>query len=210
LLGKRPPEGFVLELVAAASEVGPRWPGKARFSFANQYPSSSPFYHHWRWPHFLAAVFEQRSWIEQLAHCESWDVRRGSIEVLGAKWPDEATRTLLADRAVQDQTEFVRSAALQSLAEKWPDPTTRTLLAERARIDGVAASLIGAQHSQFGRIIFTRDVDGQAPYLYPRQPVSRKHIQKAAARANIVPEQIDQAVRSLSQLLGWDITIGAK
>ena len=40
---------------------------------------------------------------------------------MAEKWPDEATRDLLAQRAVQDDHEDPRSAALQALAEKWPD-----------------------------------------------------------------------------------------
>src|SRR5262249_11734462 len=75
LEGKRPPQDFMLDIVAAAREMGTRWPGKNVFKFVGQYPKSDPYYHHWRWPHFLASVFEQRAWIESLARCESWDVR---------------------------------------------------------------------------------------------------------------------------------------
>ena len=123
--------------------------------------------------------------------------------------PDESTRELLRARGVEDQDERVRSAALQSLAEKWPDETTRTLLAERAGVDGFAASFVGGRHSEFGRIVFTKDIDGRFPYINPRQPVSRDHIEKAAERAGIAVEQIDETVRSLSQHLGWDITHGS-
>ena len=128
LRGRRPPEPFVLDLVTAASDVGKRWPGKSAFRFSGQHPTGSEYFHHWRWAHFLSAVFEQRSWIQQLATCEGWDVRRGAIEVLAGKWPDQTTRELLEQRAVQDDNEYTRGAALQALAEQWPDQTTLRLL----------------------------------------------------------------------------------
>ncbi len=49
-------------------------------------------------------------------------------EALAEKWPDETTRELLAQRAVQDDQGGPRNAALQALAEKWPDETTLELL----------------------------------------------------------------------------------
>ena len=51
---------------------------------------------------------------------------------MAEKWPDQTTRDLLAQRAVQDKDGSPRSAALEALAEKWPDQTTRDLLAQRA------------------------------------------------------------------------------
>ena len=414
LQGKGPPESFILDLVGSAGDIGSRWPGKTVFQFEGQYPHSSPFYHHWRWPHFLAAVFQDRSWIEQLVHCESWDVRRGSIEVLadkwpdnatrallaqravedehGAprraaletladKWPDDATRALLAQRAVEDSDEFTRRAALETLADKWPDDATRALLAQRAVEDedgdlrgaaletlvdkwpddatrallaqravedeeggprgaalealadkwsieptrallekravedeeggprrvaletladkwpddatrallaqravedededlrgaalraladkwpddatrallaqravedeeggsrstalraladkwpddatrallaqravedasepvrGMACSALGKMHSEFGRILPTRDLDGLPPYFDPLEPIPRGHMERAAEQVGIGPNEIDTEVASLSSHLGWDLTFGAK
>ena len=34
-----------------------------------------------------------------------------------------------------------------------------------AGVDGFAASLFGGRDSEFGRIVFTRDVDGMDPYI---------------------------------------------
>ncbi len=110
-----------------------------------------------------------------------------------------------------------RSAALQALAEKWPDETTRKLLAERVADVGLSADrraehtvALGKLHSEFGRILFTRDLDGIGPYLDPAEPISRKHIERAAEKANIAADRIDETVRSLSEHLGWDITLGRK
>ena len=142
--------------------------------------------------------------------------RIAALPALADKWPDEATHKLLAERAVQDEDENPRIAALQALAEKWPDETTRKLLEECA----VDASLTGDQraahsvvlgnmHSEFGRIVFTKDLDGIAPYLDPAQAISREHIERAAKEANVPTDKIDDTVHSLSEHLGWDIEKGA-
>jgi len=143
-------------------------------------------------------------------------VRSAALQALAAKWPDEATRALLEQRAVQDDNYAPRSAALQALAAKWPDEATRALLAQRAvqdpddQVRGAAFSALGTMHSQFGRILPTRDLDGTEPYLDPLQPISPDHIRQAAKKTDIRPDDIDAQVASLSAHLGWDVTRGAK
>ncbi len=381
LKGLSPPEAFVLDVVAAGREMGTRWPGKTAFEFVGQYPESGAYHHHRFWPHFLAAVFEQRAWIGVLSRCSSSDVRIGSVEVLAEKWPDQATRDLLTDRAVKDSNEYTRREALVALAEKWPDPITRNLLAERAIRDkdraprmaalhalaekwldrttrdlfteravqdedrgprgvalrvlaknwpdlttrdlladravqdvseftrsdalqslaerwpdqtirdflaqravwddsefsrnsalealaenwpdqatfdllseravrdnneytrtvalqtlankwpnpttrdllvrltvegpdiwarGAACSALGRMHSEFGRILLTQHLSSFGPYLDPIEPIPREHIEKAAAKAGIRPDDIDAQLASLSVHLGWDVMSGAK
>ena len=61
-----------------------------------------------------------------------WEFRASACRALAEKWPDDATRALLAQRAFQDEDDIPRSAALQALAERWPDEATRALLAQRA------------------------------------------------------------------------------
>ena len=141
--------------------------------------------------------------------------RRAALEALAEKWPDEATRDLLSKRAVQDVDENPRRAALEALVEKWPDEATRNLLAERAvdaglssRERGMHCALFGGMHSDFGRIVFTIDVDGIAPYLDPEEPISRDHIERTANRTNVSAHRIDETLDSLSAYLGWDITKG--
>jgi hypothetical protein len=142
--------------------------------------------------------------------------RSAALQALAEKWPDQSTRDLLALRAVHDDNDETRSAALQVLAQTWPDQTTRNLLAQRAVQDpsaqgrGVAFYAMGKMHSGFGRILLTRDLDGIGPYLDPLEPIPREHIEKAAARAGIGPDDIDAHVTSLSAHLGWDVTVGAK
>ena len=74
---------------------------------------------------------------------------------------------------------------------------------------GVGGVVLGKMHSEFGRIVLTKDCDGIAPYLDITNPISREHIQRAAKKANIAADKIDEMVHSLSEHLGWDITRGA-
>jgi len=106
-----------------------------------------------------------------------------ALQALAEKWPDETTRELLAQRAVQDPSDHVR---------------------------GVACSALGKMHSEFGRILPTQGLNGYAPYLDPLEPIPRDHIEGAAERCGIRVEDIDAQVASLSAHLGWDITRGAE
>jgi hypothetical protein len=101
------------------------------------------------------------------------------------------------------------------------DAETYQLLKERAPSEGAAACVYGEQHSCFGSIVFrityAKSKYGIIPYLRtgaknffdPRQPIPAKHIQKAAEAAGIPRDKIDEAVRSLSAHMGWDITKGS-
>ena len=71
------------------------------------------------------------------------------------------------------------------------------------------ALIFGGMHSKFGQIVFTQDLHEMAPYLDPAKLISRDHIERAAKKANVLPDQIDETVRSLSAHLGWDITKGS-
>ncbi len=168
----------------------------------------------------LAGKWPDQSTRELLAQRAVQDedsvTRRAALQALAGKWPDQSTRELLAQRAVQDEDSVSRRAALQALAEQWPDQTTRSLLAHNAveapseSDRGVTCSALGKMHSEFGRILPTRDLDGVGPYLDPLQPIPRQHIEEAAAKLGIRPEDIDSQVSSLSAHLGWDVTRGAK
>ncbi|SJZ85390.1 HEAT repeat-containing protein, partial [Trichlorobacter thiogenes] len=119
-------------------------------------------------------------------------------------------------RAVKDDNVRTRSAAVRVLAAKWPDQTTRELLVQcivqgsNAETRGAACSALGKMHSEFGHILPTRDLDGIGPYLDPLKPISRKHIEKAAAQVGIRPDDIDAQVATLSAHMGWDVRVGAK
>jgi hypothetical protein len=144
----------------------------------------------------------------------SYAPRAAALQALVAKWPDGATRALLATWATEAPHHDVRRAALQALAENWPDEATRAVFAQRAvddpdeQVRRFAFFSLSKMHSEFGRILPTGDLDGWPPYLDPREPISRDHIQKAASKAGIRPDDIDAQVASLSAYLGWYITRG--
>jgi len=106
---------------------------------------------------------------------------------------------------------------MRELADNWPDESTRQLLSQRAADPSLTDEqrnehrvALGRLRSEFGRIVLTKDLDGIAPYLDPLEPIPRDHIERAAEQADIRPADIDAQVASLSALLGWDITRGAK
>jgi hypothetical protein len=145
---------------------------------------------------------------------EGSDTRGAALQALAKQWPDEATRSLLTQRAVEDEDSDTRGAALQALAKKWTDETTRSLLTQRALVApveqerGEACSLLAAMHSELGRILMTRDLDGMFPYLDPIKRIPRKHLEKAAEKAGIPYNHMDDQVASLSAYLGWDVLAG--
>jgi hypothetical protein len=139
-----------------------------------------------------------------------------ALRTLAEKWPDESTHELLRARAVEDPEGGTRGVALRELAERWPDESTRDLLRARAAEDpdilacGAAFSVLGAMHSEFGRLLPTKNLDGAGPYLNPRMALPRDHIEKAASRTGIASGDIDAQLASLSKHLGWDVTRGAR
>ena len=140
-----------------------------------------------------------------------------ALQVLAAKWPNETTHALLATWTTEAPHPAVRTAALRALAAKWPDRDRRcALLAQRAvqdpddQVRGAVFFALGEMHSEFGRILPMRDLYGIMPFRDPLQPISRDHIQQAAIKTGIRPEDIDAQVASLSAYVGWDVTRGAK
>ncbi|MEM8643138.1 MAG: HEAT repeat domain-containing protein [Cyanobacteria bacterium P01_G01_bin.54] len=155
-----------------------------------------------------------------LMHCavedEDVNLRNTALELLTEYWFDETIIELLMQCAVEDECANLRSIAIELLTGKWPDETTHQFLTQRAVEDknteprGTAWAALGQIHSLFGCILPTLYLDGFEPYLDPLEPVPRDHIEKAAAKAGIPPEDIDAQVASLSAHCGWDITIGAR
>jgi hypothetical protein len=198
-------------LVAAAKVIGPTWPGKSTFKFAGQYPASQYTIETYRgWPEFLAIVFRQRRWINELSLSGNATTRFNAIHTLVTYWPDNKTRQRIARRAKEDTNGNIRSTALQLLAENWLDIETHQLIEKLFPVNGAAASLYGKKHSQFGEVIFQKRPGISGFYLNPLKPLSAGHIQEAAQEAGIPPEKIDETVRSLSEHMGWDITKGSE
>jgi energy-coupling factor transporter ATP-binding protein EcfA2 len=200
-------EGFLTEITDAANALNVPWPGLSDIPHKNRLPSQ--LWQSFHWPKMIAAVLRDRSIIQQLGLANDWAVQWGAIEVLAEKWPDETTRRFLTERAVEDADPRTRRNALNELANKWPKEA-HDLLVKRAAEDGVAASIYAGKHSWFGKILFTRDLDGVSPYLNSVNPISREHIESAAERAKVPAKKIDDVVRSLSIHMGWDILKGSR
>ena len=167
----------------AGKTVAIAWPGKSFFEFTGQYPTGSIMAVHF-WPHFLAAVFRQRSWVEQLV------------------WKSDIVSVF--------RERIIRNQALKSLLIYWKDEQSLDLIKKFSFIDGEMSLLYGKEHSNFGEIVWdTNYWQKYKKYRDPRQPISAGHIQKAAEVAGIPPDKIDEAVRSLSAHMGWDITKGS-
>lgn len=135
--------------------------------------------------------------------------RMAALKSLVRAWPDAEIRDLLVSRSSQDEVAAVRRSALRWLLTYWSGDATSALLTERARRDGVAAAVAGGQHSRLGAIVFSKALDGQMPYLDPREPVSQLHLAQAAQAARVPTSELAETVASLSEHLGWDITRGA-
>ncbi len=133
-----------------------------------------------------------------------------ALKLLAQHWPNDETRRLITERVLQDEREWLCCWAVELLVEHWPDDDTRRLIKEQILVNGAAASLYGKEHSRFGQLVFydspTLLVFG---YNDPGEAIPSEHIQQAAKVAGILPDKIDETVRSLSEHMGWDITKGS-
>jgi hypothetical protein len=199
------------ELLSATHEIGSRWPRTDQFSdrALMRVHIFVSFISMQIWPEFVFAISPKRELLLEFINADYSGFRAGAIPVLARLWPDADTRRLINERALQDEDGFARSGALMALVENWPDEETELLLKQRAAIDGVAAWLLGKQHSIFGKIVFSREIEGHAPYLDPRQPLPSEHIEKAANKAGIKPEELGDTLAALSAHMGWDVTKGS-
>jgi GTPase SAR1 family protein len=210
---------FCWRLLVSAREVGRRWPGTATLweealKSATEVGAGilGPIY----LVNFMVCIRPERRPLERLIESEKYTLRSCAMEALAKNWPDDETRIRLTERATQDHGYSPRIAALRALSDNWPDETTHALLVARAIHDpdadvrGFAFCVLSGVHSKFGRILATRNRDGEAPYLDPREPIWRDQIECAATECDIRPEDIDDQVASLSAYVCWNITLGAK
>ncbi|MEM7013022.1 MAG: hypothetical protein AAF585_16235 [Verrucomicrobiota bacterium] len=60
------------------------------------------------------------------------------------------------------------------------------------------------------RRVFSKDVDGIAPFLNPWDAVSEEHLQRVKRRTNLTDEQLQTMIEEMNAELGWDIRVGKK
>jgi len=147
--------------------------------------------------------------VERLLHDTHSGVRHSALQAIVSTWPDEETRDAVSQAVVADPSDEVRDIAWQYLSEKWLDEKTRNLMRLRAHIDGHAASLLSGTSRSFGRLLFSRDLDGLPPYLNPREPIPVRHIGKAAMRIGLVGTRLTTELRKVNERLGWDVQRGS-
>jgi hypothetical protein len=155
-------------------------------------------------------------------------IRVKALELLAGaeQWADEPTRQLLTQRAVNDKESTVRAKALELLAsdERWAEHQETQDLPNRVKhAIGTGDSAVSRGHAAcfyFGTFgssdplsdtkkrVFSKDVDGVAPYLDPREPVADEHLAKVAENANLDDEQLAEIVEQMNATLGWDIRKG--
>ena len=86
-------------------------------------------------PRLCAMVTEHRDELTVLLnwfHGRSSDqIRSEAYAALADRWPDEASRQLLAKRAVEDEDVSARHTAIRKLVQHWPDTASRTILTDR-------------------------------------------------------------------------------
>ncbi|MCH8149173.1 MAG: hypothetical protein IH987_14525 [Planctomycetes bacterium] len=141
--------------------------------------------------------------------------------------PDDATRQLLSERAVEDDDNGVRVKALELLAghEPWADHE-ETLAARQRFIEECIRNAVEPEErgavacAWFGTVassdplsdakkrVFSCDADRVGPYLDAREPVSNEHLAKVAKNASLSEDQIDEMVEQMNATLGWDIRQG--
>ncbi|MEM8642167.1 MAG: hypothetical protein AAGG51_25645, partial [Cyanobacteria bacterium P01_G01_bin.54] len=155
-------------------------------------------------------------------------LRAQALELLAGKgeWADAATRELLHQRAIDDPDGYPRVRALQLLAGKTEWAKHEKPFSLHDKIRELLQTTEAPQNRgwiicyHFGSLddsdllseakkwVFSRDIDGIAPYLDPFEPVSDEHLARVAQRANLSDEQRNQMVEEINTTLGWDIRQG--
>jgi HEAT repeat protein len=113
---------------------------------------------------------------------------------------EKARDVLLA--VVQTLGHFGSSEAIDALvgALENDSPDVR-----KAALGEVATNLFGGTP---GLTLLSRDIDGRAPWLDPKEPIKQSHIQKAAKKLNISPEKIDESLSLINYRVGGRLSYG--
>ena len=195
------------EILRAIVSIGPEWLGKIVFQLAEDYRPIE-----YSWLLFLSVVFYQRAWIEYPVTAKNESaVMHGALDILTILSLDDSAMQETLTRQYEEVQQVIHKL-LDFFIGKYRE--NDGLVRRRASVAGTAASLYGMEHSLFGKVVFISypsvDLTFTTGYLDPRKPITAEHIQKAAEEADIPPDKIDEAVRSLSEHMGWDITKGSE
>ena len=100
--------------------------------------------------------------------------------------------------------EYCRMISEESLREIIIEPNT-----SNGNIK-IAVWVLASRHSEFGKILFSRDFDGKMPPIDPCLTISKKRIEKVAKKLNLSSDEMAKEFQSLDDYLGWDLRKGLK
>lgn len=74
----------------------------------------------------------------------------------------------------------------------------------------IAALALASHHSDFGKFLFSADLDGKAPGRNISASIDRKTIEKVGDKLGLTQESLVREFESLNEFLGWDVKNGFK
>ncbi len=127
-------------------------------------------------------------------------VRVAVVEALGNLGREEAVEPLLA--RLDDAEVPVRVAVVEALGKLGFKDAVEPLLARLddpdERVRRVLVSSLASERSEIDRILLSRDLDGAAPGIDPRETINSDRIVNAATRLKIAPEEARAAYQALA------------
>jgi class 3 adenylate cyclase/energy-coupling factor transporter ATP-binding protein EcfA2 len=162
---------------------------------------------------------EAHAILDQLAVSDhSISVRSAALEGLTHGWPgDSAVQSLLYRLAGEDEHHEIRVKSLHLLGRDWADDRqARAFIRQRALEDehqdarraGMEALIRGTLSRQ-ALVLLSNDLDGQAPFLDPREPVPPMHIAQGARQLRIEESNARDLLAACQSVLGWNPLRGA-
>jgi HEAT repeat protein len=146
--------------------------------------------------------------VTALENDRNGEVRHGAVTALAEHYTDDpGTRALLATAAQDDRKGEVRLGALEALGQHFTDnPETKPLLVKAANEDRSTSVRIGAMstlatyyYSGLERKLLTRDLDGYAPGIDPKDAIDQNRVVEVANKYRLSPEFIRECYESLAQ-----------
>jgi hypothetical protein len=129
------------------------------------------------------------------------DVRSAVVRALGQLGDKEAVPPLLAKLEHPDAG--VRRAVVEALGELGDKEAVPTLV---GKLDdpnadvrrAVVEELVRMRNNETERILLSRDLDGAVPWMDPKEPITEKRLEDAAARLGITRQEVRSLYASLA------------
>ncbi|MCV6637397.1 hypothetical protein [Candidatus Albibeggiatoa sp. nov. NOAA] len=145
----------------------------------------------------------------QHAEHTEWFIRSSALECLADNWQILEVYELLY-AGTSDDNLHIRHTAFEMLLKHWPSDENKQLIKKQAQTDMAAASIWATAHSEFGKKLFWELFYGEDKII-PQKPIPLKYIEnKAYLAIDSNYKNLDDALASLSEHMGWDITKGSQ